>query len=99
MTITADDLCVESCAGGADKADRREPARNAHVEGFITNSTLMRNAGAADYGAPTRNRVRMTVTASFTEAQVVQDSDAPACNTSIFAGRIADTGGYLRSAI
>jgi transaldolase len=44
-----------------------------------------------------RDRVQMNVTALFTEAQVeaVSDAlkDAPPCNISVFAGRIADAGG------
>lgn len=99
MTITADDLCVESYADGADMADSREPAHNPHIRGFIINPTLMRQAGVADYEASAHNRAQMTVTASFTDAQVVKCSDAPTSNISIFAGRIADAGGYLRSAI
>jgi transaldolase len=44
-----------------------------------------------------RDRVQMNVTALFTEAQVAAVSDAladaPPCNISVFAGRIADAGG------
>ncbi len=44
-----------------------------------------------------RDRVQMNVTALFTEAQIeaVSDAmiDAPPCNISVFAGRIADAGG------
>jgi transaldolase len=44
-----------------------------------------------------RDRVQMNVTALFTEAQVeaVSDAlkDAPPCNISVFAGRVADAGG------
>ena len=157
MTITADDLCVEIYADGADKADIQELARDPHIKGFTTNPTLMRKAGVTDYEAFARDvlemvpdrpisfevfsddfdemyvqackiatwgknvfvkipvtntlgesavplieslvhdRVQMNVTAIFTEDQIARVSDtladAPACNISVFAGRIADAGG------
>jgi transaldolase len=44
-----------------------------------------------------RDNIQMNVTALFTESQIeaVSDAlkDAPACNISVFAGRIADAGG------
>lgn len=44
-----------------------------------------------------RENIQMNVTALFTEAQIeaVSDAlkDAPPCNISVFAGRIADAGG------
>lgn len=49
MTITADMLCVEIFADGADKKTILELAAHPLVKGFTTNPTLMRQAGVTDY--------------------------------------------------
>ncbi len=70
-------------------------AQNVFVKIPVTNT-------AGDSAVPlieslARDGVQMNVTALFTEAQVAAVSDAladaPPCNISVFAGRIADAGG------
>jgi transaldolase len=51
MPITIADLKIKLFADGADKAQIREMAEKAWINGFTTNPTLMKKAGVSDYEA------------------------------------------------